>query len=220
MPRPSIDYTGLRFGRLVVTSFSHRIKGESFYSCLCDCGNTSVVRRTNLRVKHTMSCGCLEKEIKLVAKLIHGEHSKGKMSVEYRIWHHIKSRCANPNEKAYHHYGGRGIKMCDEWLNDPAKFISDMGRRPNDKLSIDRIDNNGNYCKENCRWATKAEQNSNTRRNVFLTHNGKTMTIKQWESELGTKINLIQSRIRAGWSTERALTEPANAYKDAIFQTH
>lgn len=124
----------------------------------------------------------------------------------YYTWIRMRSRCNNPNERQYKHYGGRGIKICQRW-ESYANFFEDMGERPGNKLSLDRIDVNGDYCKENCRWTTWDVQLNNKRTNKSHTFNGKTMNQSQWAREVGIGFDTLSWRLRHGWSLERALTE-------------
>lgn len=125
---------------------------------------------------------------------------------EHIVWKHIRQRCMNPNDKGYKDYGGRGIKVCERW-NDFTLFLEDMGERPSPKHTIERRDVNGDYCPENCYWAAdRFIQNNNTRKNVFLTHDGQTMTVSQWSRERDIPISTLWKRILRGWSTEDALT--------------
>ena len=123
----------------------------------------------------------------------------------------MKRRCLSPKRESYKYYGGRGIKVCDEWLHSYDAFLRDMGEAP-EGLSIERKDNNGNYCPENCIWATKLEQNNNMRSNRWLEHQGKRQTITQWAEELGMDFMTLSCRIdRLGWSVEKALTTPVKS---------
>lgn len=125
---------------------------------------------------------------------------------EYGIWTDIRQRCLNPNDPCYPGYGGRGIKICDRWLESFHNFFNDVGQRPTSKHQLDRIDNDGNYEPSNCRWATRVEQANNKRNNVLLTAFGKTLTSAQWGRELGLKPATIRRRLKYNWSPEKVLT--------------
>lgn len=160
------------YGRLTVVSFSEMKRGTSYWNCLCECGNKKIICGASLQRGWTKSCGCYNTERKLKAVTKHGEAGK---SPEYNTWQNIKNRTTRQSNKDYKYYGGIGITMCDEWFNDYALFLKDMGRRPlhvNSKreYSIDRIDNTKGYCKENCRWSTQIEQCNNTRQCVKVQH--------------------------------------------------
>ncbi len=129
---------------------------------------------------------------------------------EYRIFHKMKERCYNKNSIGYCNYGGRGIKICDRWLENVINFINDMGIRPSYKYSIERRDNDGDYCPENCYWATDKEQSNNKRNNVLLTFNNKTQNISQWGYELNIRPSIITKRLKRGWSIEDTLSKPVN----------
>lgn len=126
---------------------------------------------------------------------------------EYKIWLHMKDRCCNPRNKDFSHYGERGIEVCEEWKNSFTTFFNDMGNCP-DGYSIERIDNNGNYCKANCRWATRGEQSNNTRQNRFITVDGTTKTLQQWCAEYGIDRFVLADRLNRGWSPEKAIHTP------------
>lgn len=124
---------------------------------------------------------------------------------EYRTWLNIKSRCYSKSDQSFKNYGGRGIQMSDAWRACFYTFLEDMGQRPSKRHSIDRIDNNGNYCKENCRWATATEQQNNTRANKTITHDGRTLTIAEWSRVTGIFVKTIAYRRRMGWPAEECL---------------
>jgi hypothetical protein len=126
---------------------------------------------------------------------------------EYGSWRAMKDRCLNPRHSAYDRYGGRGVTICERWLTF-ANFFADMGPRPTPEHSLDRVDANGNYEPENCRWATDAEQNQNSRKNRFLTHDGQTLCVSEWARRIGIKAATLEQRLNLGWSVERALTAP------------
>lgn len=125
----------------------------------------------------------------------------------YRIWAHIKTRTTNSNAANWNNYGGRGIKICDRWL-DFRNFLEDMRDGYKDDLSIERIDNNKDYSKENCRWATRKEQCNNKRNNRMITFKGERKSISDWSRELKINYRALQSRLDLGWSVERTLTQP------------
>jgi len=127
----------------------------------------------------------------------------------YIIWAAMKYRCHSKTSKDFRHYGGRGISVCDRWLNSFPNFLADMGERP-DGMTLDRKDNGKGYYPDNCRWATQTEQMNNTRCNKFITHNGLTFTESQWSKKLGGSRKLVSGRIKRGWSEERAITEPVH----------
>lgn len=155
---------GQRFDRLIVIAFHDRNPQtrKLRWLCQCDCGKTKLVFGNNLRRGNTKSCGCLQKEITVDRSTKHGHTNKTAVSGTYHSWREMKSRCYNPKRKFYKHYGGRGITVCDRWLESFDNFLADMGERPNGK-SIDRIDTNGNYEPNNCRWATQTQQIHNRR---------------------------------------------------------
>ncbi len=126
---------------------------------------------------------------------------------EYKAWNNLKTRCYNPNTNNWHRYGGRGIIVCEKWLNFEG-FLEDMGRKPSPLHSIDRIDNNGDYCKENCKWSTKEEQVRNRGTNVYLEYKGNKMIIKDIAKEVGLNFQLIQIRMKKGMSLDEAIHKP------------
>jgi hypothetical protein len=129
-------------------------------------------------------------------------------STSYAIWKSMRTRCCNKNCAAYKHYGGRGIKICQRWMDSFENFLNDMGERPSMEHTLDRIDNNGDYCVENCRWATQLEQKNNTRKNAFLSFNGKTQTIAYWARELNLSPATISGRYQRGLSDIDCLSTP------------
>lgn len=209
-----IDLTGQRFGRYFVLSRAedqvspsgrHRV----MWMCLCDCGNVKIVHGDSLVSGHVVSCGCYKAEIKRAQLTTHGGTVGGKPTRLYKVWDGMKARCYNPKKEYYAIYGGRGIAMCEEWHNSFEAFRDwALSHGYADNLSIDRIDNDGPYCPDNCRWATISEQNNNKSTSHFLTFNGETKTIAQWAEETGFSFHLIYSRISKGMSVEDALLTP------------
>lgn len=187
------NISGLRSGRLVAlhTSASPMLWNSSWV-CQCDCGSTSLVIAGNLKSGGTKSCGCILKE-KLTARNSTGrKHGLSKTSI-YRTWKGMLSRCYNKNSEAYQNYGGRGITVCDEWLAI-ENFLADMGQRPSEHHSIERLDNNVGYSKQNCVWATDVEQNRNRRNTVYVVLDGVEMTMRE-ASDI-TLINYATMRAR------------------------
>lgn len=203
--RRSENITGVRFGRLTaITRFHARPDGKAEWVCRCNCGNYAVVLATRLRRGYIRSCGCLGRDTTAQRNRKHGLAK----SPEHVIWLAIKQRCFNSNCQAYSYYGGRGITMCERWSKSFAAFLEDMGPRPSRYHEIDRINNNGNYEPDNCRWATRIDQANNKRNSVFLVFNGRRQTAIQWSRELGISRSTIDNRRRKGWPDEQVLATP------------
>lgn len=156
----ALDITGQRFGRLVALYHAHQQNtGEWRWQCECDCGQGTIVNVGSLRAGRIRSCGCLQRERAAEASFKHGASG----TPEHDAWISMLQRCNNPNNPNYKDYGGRGIKICERWLQF-ENFLADMGHRPSPDLSIDRINNDGNYESGNVKWSTRKEQANNTRR--------------------------------------------------------
>ncbi|MBE6943806.1 MAG: hypothetical protein E7453_06045 [Ruminococcaceae bacterium] len=198
-----IDLTGQRFGRLTVIQRSKNdASNKPQWHCLCDCGKTAIVRGADLKMGKVYSCGCYRNNRLATRNYIHGKAD----SQLHIVWKGMKQRCTNPKHNGFTRYGGRGIKVCDEWLHNFQAFYdwaTANGYR--DGLSIDRIDNNKGYSPDNCRWVTREEQNNNTSSNHLITLNGQTKTLAQWGRQLGIKPSTYGSRMRRGWPPEEAL---------------
>lgn len=199
---------GKKFGRLTIESRSHRgPRGVTFWLCRCECGKSLATPLYPIRNGRTSSCGCLQKERVRDLKKTHGKAR----TPEYHIWSGMKARCLNPKNKGYPRYGGRGITVCQEWIDSFEAFLAHIGPIPQDgkMYSLDRIVSTKNYEPGNVRWSTKEVQANNTKSNVFITAFGRTQTIAQWAKERGIDRKAITTRIRLlGWTPERALTEP------------
>lgn len=196
------DLTGRRYFRLTVIRFAGYANGRAHWVTRCECGN-EIIRSCNVIMGGRLkSCGCLKKETKNA--YAHGHARPGKKTPTYRTWVAMRSRCNNPKVERYENYGGRGIRVCDRWSKF-ENFLADMGERPAG-MSIDRIDNDGHYCPENCRWATNKEQLRNQRKTVNLTYRGETKTRQEWCEIYGLSFSVLRHRLERGWSVERALT--------------
>lgn len=210
--RVLIDRTGQKIGKLTVIrrleniterSVSGKLAIRAQWFCECECGGRIVVSSHSLtkaltRNGGTRSCGCL-----MGKKIKHGKVG----SRIYSIWNSMRQRCTNPKNPNYASYGGRGIKVCKEWLDSFPAFFADMGSAPKGQ-TLDRRDNSLGYCKENCRWATKTEQGNNRRNNRVIEFSGKTQSLADWARETGLSVYCLRSRINSGWTIERALTQP------------
>ena len=158
MGRPRIDLTGQRFGKLLVIGEKGRINEQVAWECQCDCGNTTVVRSSDLRSGDTKSCGCLRKELHTK----HGQNTRKRgETLTYQCWKAMIGRCYRPNNTSFPYYGGRGIKVCKSWWKF-RNFYRDMGDKPKG-LTLERINGDGDYEPSNCKWASYQEQNQNKR---------------------------------------------------------
>ncbi len=198
------NMAGKKIGRLTVLKISHSTERGVFWVCLCKCGNKVIVKGYSLRCGETKSCGCLHSDsARKIQRKYQWKHGKSGTKI-YTTWKQIQIRCNKKSDKAYRNYGGRGIKCL--WKTFP-EFYKDMGNPPSELYSIDRIDNNSNYCKENCRWATKTEQANNRRTAHLLTYEGKTQNMKSWAIKLGIPYRNLWWRIKNGWSIEEAFSK-------------
>lgn len=190
-----------RIGRLTVVRQEGRSRhGDIMWRCQCDCGNVKVLPASALRSGNTQSCGCLRVEVSTLRALTHGLSG----SPIYRRWTGMIGRTTNPNDARWAHYGGRGITVCERWRKF-ENFAEDMGPTFDPALQLDRIDNDGPYSPDNCRWATPSEQALNRRSNRHLEADGITLTLREWSRRLAIKESTIVARLKRGWSVERAL---------------
>ena len=198
-----IDIANQKFGRLTALS---RVKGSK-WKCKCECGNIVYVRTNSLIQNYTLSCGCYHKD-KL--KEINARHNLSNARI-YHIWQNIKRRCYNQNYKYYSYYGKKGITMCDEWKSSFESFYEwSMSAGYSDKLTIDRINSNGNYEPNNCRLVTRKEQQNNISSNLNFTIDGKTKTLAQWCEIYNVPHERTRYRVKNGWDILSALTTPPN----------
>ncbi len=178
-------------------------KGDHKALYQCSCGNVKEFFVKNVTRGLTKSCGCWNKELMREKQTTHGMSHTG----EYHSYNGMIARCYNTNLKRYKDWGGRGISVCERWLESFENFYEDMGPKPSNGYTIERIDNNGNYTPENCIWATQKEQGRNQRTNVHITYNNITLTVSEWSEKLGIKAATIYARVRKGKSPEECLKE-------------
>lgn len=201
---------GETFGQLLVLSLADKSStGLIRWRCRCSCGNIRVCCAADLKRGHTTSCGCVHRKRASQSNVTHGKSNSG----EYITWQNMMARCFNERHPRFKDYGGRGITVCERWLVF-VNFLADMGPKPTSEHTIEREKNDEGYGPNNCRWATRKEQNENTRSSRHLTYLGQTMTISQWSQRLGIKQSTLSARLRLGWTVEEALsTTPSSKNK-------
>lgn len=231
MPPKAKDLTGMKFGRLtVIKRAANSWDGKPMWECSCECGNNCVIYGSALTSGNTKSCGCYRKELPKKTKYVHGGERRAGHDRLYGVWNMMKQRCYCKTNRSYNNYGGRGIEVCDEWRYSYAAFrLWALANGYNDnaesrKCTIDRIDNNGNYCPDNCRWVDARQQANNTRNNHFLTFNGETLSVAEWARKTGINRATILNRISRGWTIEDTLTykvkRGANQYGEHYRNNH
>ena len=205
------DITGEKYHKLTAIKRVENINGRVTWEFRCDCGNTIYLNKDRVLAGNDHSCGCQKRKQCGSLNYIHGKTD----TPLYEIWKSMKQRCCNQNVSNYHNYGGRGIKVCDEWMRDFKAFydwaITNGWKKG---LSIDRINNDGDYSPSNCKWSTRTEQLNNTRQNKLLSYKGKIQTISQWAREIGMKEETLRTRLNLGWDVEKALTTPIRKHKE------
>lgn len=216
------DLTGRRFGKLVavenvgahrVYKPNGRVKSTSqVWLCRCDCGRESRAFAQNLRSGNSASCGCAFRPHPK-----HGQARRGAATPEYRTWMSIHRRCKNQNTRDWPLYGGRGICVCERWSGGDgfANFLADMGERPSDGHSIDRVDADGPYAPENCRWASAAEQAKNKRTSRRVEIGGATELLSDLAARAGMRTDVVARRLGRGWPLARALSAPLRTRRAA-----
>lgn len=196
------DLTGEKFNFLTAVRLHEMRRGKgAFWVFMCDCGKELILKGVLVTrvTKPQKSCNeCYQNR-----RVLHGMTN----TKEFFAWRGILTRCTNKNDAAYKNYGGRGINVCDRWA-EFKNFFEDMGLAPSKKHSIDRIDNNKGYYKENCRWTVSKVQNRNRRDTHMVTYNGETKCITEWAECLGMTFQALFYRLKRGWSLERAFTYP------------
>lgn len=199
------NYIGKKFNRLTVVCEVERTTKNRKFLCVCDCGNKINVEAHSFVGGKTKSCGCLKKESNAAVGKLNRKYSIDFIAAKsktYKSWISMKYRCSSPTKK---NYSGRGIRVCERWLNSFENFIFDMGERPKG-MTLDRFPNqNGNYEPLNCRWATPIQQSNNLRSNRVIIFNGVKMNLSEWARNRGIKMTTLKERINRGWSVERSL---------------
>lgn len=210
-----IDLTGQKFSRLTIIRFLYSKKGKRYWECKCDCGRIEITNTDSLRSGKTKSCGCYAKERARDANIKHNQNG----TRIYATYANMKQRCYYKKKSNYTNYGGRGIKLCNEWLGKDG-FINfynwAMANGYNDTLTIERIDVNGNYSPENCKWIPKDEQTKNKTNNIVIEIDGEKKILAEWCKELNLRYGFVHSRIQSGWDVKDALMKPKE--KTGLFE--
>lgn len=200
---------GTVFNRLTVIKDAPKKNGRRRLICRCACGNTKEYDASNVTGGSSRSCGCLRNSLIASVGKSNAKHGQSTNATpEYRAWNSMIQRCHTPTHKQFYHYGGRGITVCDRWRNDFSAFFEDVGKRPDQTHSLDRIDNNRGYEPGNVRWATPTQQNNNRRSNHYVEIDGQPVTLAEAIRIKGQRSNVVRQRLAFGWPVERALNEP------------
>lgn len=210
LPHPThpqfVDRTGTVYARLTVIGYAGKDGKRQVWFCECECGNIIKARQGNLHSGNIQSCGCLRDE-KIGA--LNRTHGMANNNPAYNVWLNMRRRCHDPKYPKFASYGAKGRIVCERWRTSFENFLADMGERPSEKHSIERLNNDGNYEPGNCIWTDDPlVQANNTSTNHILTFNGKSQTIAQWAREIGMPYGTLIARIQRGWSDEKALTTP------------
>jgi hypothetical protein len=203
----ALNLINQRFGRLTVLRKVDVSNGGISWYSRCDCGKISINSTKLLRAGKAKSCGCLNREIIKTVNTKHGYKRGGTNDKTYRTWRAIKERCNCVTHVGYKNYGGRGIKVCEDWEKSFDKFLLDMGEKP-EGYSLERIDVDRDYCKDNCKWIPLEKQCLNKRNTVYLTYKGETKTAIDWAKIKNLPCELIRARKRLNWGDERILETP------------
>lgn len=199
----ALDVSGQTYGRLVAICREKVAGRHTHWRFKCECGTEKVIKLDHVRQGRVQSCGCLRVEVTTSRSVTHGHSVGRKASRELKSYNHAKARCQNPNNAKYPQYGGRGIKMCDAWSQDAAQFLKDMGPCPPGH-TLDRMNPNGNYEPENCRWATSHQQARTRTDNVLVEYQGSTMILKDYAALMGLGYKRLHARLRKGMSLAEA----------------
>jgi hypothetical protein len=207
------DLTGQRFSRLLIVGYLGRRHHSSLWRCICDCGNETDTLATSLKTGTTKSCGCWQRERMTRLTYKHGGRCRSQSRAEWRAWGTMLERCADTKRPQKKWYIEKGITVHPEWANDFGAFLRDVGRRPSDCHSLDRIDSTKNYEPGNVRWATWKEQARNRSNNRIVRYRGREVTLVEATELAGIRYKTVKSRLAHGWSMERALSESIDPRK-------
>jgi hypothetical protein len=202
------DLTGERYGRWLVLGFSHKIERNPYWFCRCYCGTKRAICGGNLKNGHSLGCGCTRMANMAASVTKHGATHEGKRPPEYTAWMNIRRRCHSPIASDYSRYGGRGISVCDEWIDDFSRFFFDMGPRPSSRHSIERLDNDAGYSKSNCIWATSQVQANNRRNTIFIVLDGEKISLPDACRKMSVNYNMVKRRRLLGWPQHRWFEPP------------
>ena len=200
----AVDLSGREFGMYTVLRRAGSRKGKPYWVCQCLCGAEREVRGSALTGGYARSCGCYVKVVQAARLRKHGKYG----SPEYKAWCAMKARCESPRTNGYHNYGGRGITVCERWRDSFAAFLKDMGPKPTPFHTVERINVDGNYDPENCRWADAHEQRTNTRQAIWIVYRGRRVNLHQLCHDRGLRYGTVHARLSRGWAAERAIDTP------------
>ena len=205
---------GQRYGKWTVLRPAATATRGGSWVCQCECGLLREQLRCVLLAGRSTSCKSCSQAAKMrecPTRLSHGHTRAGRKTPEYVAWKSMRQRCLDPASNSYPNYGGRGVRVCERWLDSFEAFLEDVGRRPGKGYSIDRLDSDGHYEPGNVRWATRTEQARNRRSNHRITAAGVTLTMAEWEARNGWRRGVVANRLRSGWDPARAVTAPLMA---------
>lgn len=209
------DMIGRKFQRWLVLKYEKTLSNQKqYYLCKCDCGTIKIVSKEGLVRKSSNSCGCFMKESLTKKFLKHGKIN----TKEYRAWRAMQDRCYNNKTKQFKDYGGRGITVCKSWIGNFDQFYKDIGPSPTKNHSLDRIDNNKGYSKDNCRWATRNEQANNTTKNTVIIINGIKKNMKEWAKIIGVSCTCLAYRIKTGRTNDELLVKKLPNNRKKIYK--
>ncbi len=201
------DLSGMKFNSLTAIAYAGNRGGATLWRCRCDCGGESLVKAFKLKSGSIKTCGCGRRSYMTNENAEPETHRQSGTDV-YNIWANMRRRCYDQSCDAYRYYGARGVAVCDEWRNSFSAFIADVGPRPSKDHSLDRIDVNGSYCPDNCRWATKRQQQRNKSDNRLIEFRGESKCLAEWAEIGGLPYGTLFDRLRRGMTMERAMTQP------------